>query len=155
MEHAVTAAPRLRRAQGTDLPLLACWGTEAGLNMRLSALTQHLAAPGARIWAAEDPYGALVGGLVAHQVDGELEIYDLIVAPHQRGRGYATALVRTALVADTPPPHRCVLEVAQDNLAARGVYARCGFVQVGLRRGYYARAGGPPCDAAVYAWEKV
>ena len=34
------------------------------------------------------------------------------------------------------------LEVAADNPGAQGLYASLGFVQVGRRKGYYARSGG-------------
>ena len=41
------------------------------------------------------------------------------------------------------------LEVAADNSAAQHLYLSCGFVQAGLRKDYYARAGGRAADAVI------
>jgi ribosomal-protein-alanine N-acetyltransferase len=42
---------------------------------------------------------------------------------------------------------RIYLEVAEDNAAARALYAAEGFEPIGRRRGYYARREGPAVDA--------
>ena len=39
------------------------------------------------------------------------------------------------------------LEVAEDNVAARRLYRKMGFMQVGRRRGYYKRAQDMSVDA--------
>jgi ribosomal-protein-alanine N-acetyltransferase len=44
---------------------------------------------------------------------------------------------------------RLFLEVAADNPGAIGLYSLRGFVEVGRRRGYYARPGRPAVDALV------
>ena len=44
---------------------------------------------------------------------------------------------------------RLFLEVAEDNAAARALYASRGFQQTGRRKGYYARKGGRAIDALV------
>lgn len=78
----------------------------------------------------------------------EAEVLTLAVAPTAQGHGHGTALLQRAVTqAQVRGAHRVVLEVAADNLAARAVYARAGFEQAGLRRGYYPRAGGPAVDA--------
>ena len=41
------------------------------------------------------------------------------------------------------------LEVRQSNAAARAIYLRLGFVQVGVRKGYYPAALGRREDAVV------
>jgi ribosomal-protein-alanine N-acetyltransferase len=47
---------------------------------------------------------------------------------------------------------RLMLEVAEDNAAARAFYANAGFAEAGRRRGYYrARPGGGPRDALVFS----
>lgn len=49
---------------------------------------------------------------------------------------------------------RIMLEVADDNAAARAFYARCGFRETGRRPGYYrARAGAAARDALVLSKE--
>lgn len=44
---------------------------------------------------------------------------------------------------------RVFLEVAEDNTAARALYARQGFAETGRRKGYYARPGASAADALV------
>ena len=46
---------------------------------------------------------------------------------------------------------RVFLEVAEDNLAARALYERTGFVEAGRRPGYYAAADGGRRDALLLA----
>ena len=46
---------------------------------------------------------------------------------------------------------RVFLEVADDNAAARALYARAGFVEAGRRPGYYAGADGERRDALLLA----
>ena len=49
------------------------------------------------------------------------------------------------------PQHRLFLEVAEDNAAARALYATAGFAEAGRRRGYYAAADGGRRDALLLA----
>ena len=44
---------------------------------------------------------------------------------------------------------RLFLEVADDNAAARALYAKAGFLEAARRKGYYARSAGPAVDALV------
>ena len=44
---------------------------------------------------------------------------------------------------------RLFLEVADDNVAARGLYERTGFDPIGRRKAYYAGADGSRTDAVV------
>jgi ribosomal-protein-alanine N-acetyltransferase len=85
-------------------------------------------------------------------VADEAEILTLAVRPETRRRGIGARLVRAAAVrAADLGAERLLLEVAQDNVAARGLYARCGFIEVGRRRGYYARPGAAAADALTLA----
>jgi ribosomal-protein-alanine N-acetyltransferase len=83
--------------------------------------------------------GALVGYYVAMRGANEMHLLNLTVAPAQQRRGHARTLL-DALA------HRCRtvehvqqlwLEVRASNARARQIYARRGFAEVGLRRGYY------------------
>jgi ribosomal-protein-alanine N-acetyltransferase len=88
--------------------------------------------------------------LTAYSVAGELEIVNVAVAPSLRGRGIGRALLQFFLEQGRlAGACRAVLEVRSGNLAARALYASCGFVQVGARRGYYADSGE---DALVLEW---
>lgn len=92
-------------------------------------------------------------GFVLIQVaSDQAEILTLAVRPAARRKGVATALVETAARrAALVGAGRLFLEVAEDNLAARALYARLGFESVGRRPGYYARASGPTVDALLLA----
>jgi ribosomal-protein-alanine N-acetyltransferase len=80
----------------------------------------------------------------------EAEIITVAVAPECQRRGLGGSLV-SALVdaAGAKGLRRVFLEVAESNAAARNLYQRAGFSQVGLRRGYYVTTGGPTEDALV------
>jgi [ribosomal protein S18]-alanine N-acetyltransferase len=78
------------------------------------------------------------GMILARTVADEAEILTLAVYPEARGKGIGASLVseaaRHALDAGAT---RMYLEVSEANMAARALYLRAGFVQIGLRRGYY------------------
>ena len=94
-------------------------------------------------WRGDIP----VGFALARDLGGEGEILSLGVLPDCRRRGIGWALLRAVIdeAARRELPS-IVLEVADDNAAARGLYARAGFVAVGRRPRYYRR-GGETIDA--------
>src|SRR5690606_32388544 len=78
----------------------------------------------------------------------EAEILTLAVRPAARRAGLGGRLVgEGVLTATARGAGRVFLEVAEDNAAARALYARTGFAEAGRRRGYYARADGGRRDA--------
>ncbi|HEY1752264.1 MAG TPA: ribosomal protein S18-alanine N-acetyltransferase [Caulobacteraceae bacterium] len=104
---------------------------------------------GAFALVAQADDGAVAGFILCRLIAGEAEILTLAVRPDQRRRGIAAALVGEAAGVASLSAEAMFLEVAQDNAAAIALYARTGFEQVGRRRGYYGRAGGPAVDALV------
>lgn len=71
-------------------------------------------------------------------VDDELRINDIAVDPRVRRRRIGTRLLEWILrEAARRGCRRAVLEVRPSNEAARRLYARFGFRQTGVRRGYY------------------
>jgi ribosomal-protein-alanine N-acetyltransferase len=96
--------------------------------------------------------GAPAGLVIARVAAGEAEILTLGVAPDARRRGLARLLLdETASRAAAEGAERLFLEVAEDNLAAQALYADAGFVRVGRRPDYYARAGGTRAAALILA----
>lgn len=92
------------------------------------------------------------GFILIRTVAGEAEILTLAVRPCARRRGVgAELLARGVVLALAGGAGRLFLEVAEDNVAARALYARAGFTEAGRRRGYYARTDGPAADALVLA----
>jgi ribosomal-protein-alanine acetyltransferase len=78
--------------------------------------------------------GTIVGFLVSRPIGDDREILNLAVHPDFRLRGIARALIRHELQS---PARGWFLEVRESNAAARRLYERCGFVEVGTRQDYY------------------
>jgi len=67
-----------------------------------------------------------------------MEILNLAVAPEYRRRGLASRLLGLVLkIGKRLGVARVFLEVRESNVAARALYCRQGFGQVGVRKGYY------------------
>jgi [ribosomal protein S18]-alanine N-acetyltransferase len=80
------------------------------------------------------------GGLILlRHVADEADILTLAVVPEVRRKGIAqTLLGKATTVAASLGVHTVFLEVSVANIAARELYTRIGFVQVGRRRLYYS-----------------
>jgi ribosomal-protein-alanine N-acetyltransferase len=85
------------------------------------------------------PQGFAMGWAAA----GDAELLTVAVVPEARRRGVGASLVTsagvTALVRGAASMH---LEVAEDNAAARALYAKLGYEEAGRRHAYYAGEGG-------------
>ena len=102
----------------------------------------------AGVFALEAPDGFILMRAVAD----EAEILTLAVRPGARRGGQGGRLVgEGVLAAAARGTVRVFLEVAEDNAAARALYARAGFVEAGRRPGYYAAADGGRRDALLLA----
>lgn len=103
-----------------------------------------LSQPGVRA-AARDG-----GFILIRAVADEAEILTLAVAPDARRRGVGQALVEAgAALARMQGASAMHLEVAEDNVAALGLYRRTGFAETGRRPRYYPRETGPAADALI------
>jgi ribosomal-protein-alanine N-acetyltransferase len=104
-----------------------------------AALTQIFGMPGFFGWIArvdEDP----VGFALALDLRRECEILSLGVVPDRRRTGAGLGLLKAVCgEARRRRAERVVLEVAEDNAAARALYAAGGFVPMGRRPRYYQR----------------
>ena len=114
-------------------------------------LAELIETPGAFAWIAvidreDTPDGFVLGRVAAD----EAEILTLAVRPDARragvGRALMAAAMESAIVAGAD---RMFLEVADDNLPARALYAALGFTEVGVRPRYYERPNGAPTDALI------
>jgi [ribosomal protein S18]-alanine N-acetyltransferase len=83
------------------------------------------------------------GGFILARVAGdESEVLMLAVVPHLRRKGIGIALLRAAEEASRARGSVAMyLEVDTRNTAARALYARCGYCEVGHRRNYYEGKG--------------
>ena len=111
-----------------------------------SAFAGCLADPTAFLLVAPDEQAFLLGRVVAD----EAEILTLATHPTARRQGHARALLARFLAeARRRGAIRAHLEVAEDNTAARALYAGCGFGAAGRRPGYYRAPGGPAIAALI------
>ena len=121
------------------------------------AFASALAQPGAFGFIASagaegEPLGFALLRATRFADGGEAEVLTIATRPHARRQGVARALMDAALAqARAWGVTRVFLEVAADNAAAQALYGCLGFATVGRRKGYYARAEGPPQDALVMA----
>jgi ribosomal-protein-alanine N-acetyltransferase len=94
--------------------------------------------------------GSVVAYSVAMTGVQEMHLLNLTVSPPWQRRGLAIALL-DALAAQCrrQGSDALWLEVRLSNERARAVYARYGFAEVGLRRGYYPAPAGRREDACV------
>ena len=85
----------------------------------------------------------LIGYAVLMLGAGEAHLLNLSIARSAQRQHHGTRLLRHLVgVTRRYGASRLFLEVRPSNLAARALYARNGFVEVGTRRGYYpARKG--------------
>jgi [ribosomal protein S18]-alanine N-acetyltransferase len=82
--------------------------------------------------------GSVSGHIGLKLIFGEAHIMTLAVHPERRRRGFARTLIEAALAAPVSAGMRRVyLEVRPSNLAARALYRSLGFVETGVRTGYY------------------
>ena len=85
-----------------------------------------------------DDAGRLLGYFVALPGVEETHLLNLTVAPQAQRAGHARAMLdRLQTLARLRGDQALWLEVRPSNLAARALYQRAGFVEVGCRRSYY------------------
>lgn len=108
------------------------------------AIVGALAGPGAVL--VGDARAFLIGRIVAD----EAEILTLATHPDNRRTGLARAVLgQFESLAAEAGAAVIFLEVDAGNTPARALYAAAGYLQSGLRRGYYRRADGQRSDALV------
>jgi len=91
--------------------------------------------------------GALLGWSCFLLVVDEAELLKIAVVPAWRRQGIGRALLQDVFTsAARAGARRLFLEVRQRNLAARELYRKMGFTEIGRRPGYYDN---PPDDALV------
>lgn len=105
--------------------------------MSLEELSDELARAAARGFGAIVD-GQLVAFMIVWLVLDELTVIDVATDPAYQRRGIAWGLLDEAMRwGREQGAALALLEVRQGNLPAKRLYARYGFEQIGLRRGYY------------------
>ena len=100
-----------------------------------------------------DDLGSYLGGyLLAMMIDDEAEILSIGVTPYWQRQGVGKRLLQHFFEHGTSQNMtRVVLEVAEDNVPALGLYRDFGFAAVGCRKGYY-KQGNQKIDAIMMKW---
>ena len=89
-----------------------------------------------------------IGFVLAQLAADEAEILTIGVDKAWQQKGLGVRLVEgVARACKKVEAKRLFLEVAEDNLAARKLYAKTGFTEIGRRKGYYDRGSAPAVDA--------
>lgn len=106
------------------------------------AFSEMLNTPGTQAAIASDG-DEPVGFIVTRSAADEAEIITVGSRPSVQRRGVARQLLerQVALLA-AQGVHHLFLEVAASNIAARKLYAVCGFTEAGRRKSYYKRSEG-------------
>jgi [ribosomal protein S18]-alanine N-acetyltransferase len=87
----------------------------------------------------------LLAFLIAHRIDAEWELENIVVAETARRQGVATRLFGEFVAhARAEQGSAVFLEVRESNQSARALYRKAGFTETGLRKSYYSN---PPEDA--------
>lgn len=133
----VCASFAIREAVATDLGTLAGLEPPHSGGWRLAQLRDSMVGERGRLWVG-DLDGRSVSYLAFWELVDELEVHRIAVAPSFRRNGFGTALLvelgEEALRLAKPV---VLLEVDTRNAAARALYRKLGFREVGRRSGYY------------------
>ena len=85
-------------------------------------------------------------------IDDEAEILSIGVTPDRQRQGVGKRLLQHFFEhGASQNMARVVLEVAEDNVPALGLYRDFGFVEFGRRKGYY-KQGNQKIDAIMMKW---
>ncbi len=107
-------------------------------------------ASGYHAWLLQDAAQQILGYLVQMDVLDEAHLLTVAVDPALQGTGLGRRLMDQALaLARGNQMLSILLEVRPGNTRARQMYARYGFEQIGVRKGYYPAAEGRREDALV------
>ena len=128
-----------------DIDLAAFVPSELGVGreepsvVRERSLREELVRPWARLRAARDESGALLGYALFWHVVDELHLLNVAVAIPARRQGIGRALVNDLVAyARAHAVVRILLEVRAGNTGAIALYEQLGFTRFNVRERYYA-----------------
>ena len=101
------------------------------------AFTQEMNNPISHLWALLTN-GSLAGYMCFWLFDTEIELINIAIHPHWRGKGCGKRLMEKMLETGVSKGiHQIWLDVRMSNETAQRLYYGLGFEAVGRRRGYY------------------
>ncbi len=115
----------------------ACFGKDA---WSINNLRSEFENPYSHFFA-EERDGQLVGYVCVRTMYEEGQVCNVAVLPEYCRQGIATQLVQAMLTFSSEHGcTRCELEVNVQNAPAIGLYKKCGFEVVGVRKNFYRRS---------------
>ncbi len=130
---------QLRRAQADELRC--CSELEARVTAHPWSLNQFLQSSLREqdaIWVLVHPDQGILAFCIIQRVLDEATLMNIAVEPGWQGSGLATRLLEAVLRQLAQQGcRRCLLEVRRGNLPAQALYRKLGFVDDGVRKGYY------------------
>ncbi|MDG2154956.1 MAG: ribosomal protein S18-alanine N-acetyltransferase [Gammaproteobacteria bacterium] len=100
-------------------------------------------------------HGMLFGYGMLSAAVGEAHLLNLCIEPEMQGKGHGDYMLHVLIdMARELGARQMYLEVRESNDAAKHLYYRAGFNEVGLRKNYYQAKSGRE-DAVVFAKELV
>lgn len=142
MSAQLDATPRCRRFNEADLDaVMAIENAVYTHPWTRDNFTDSLNA-GYQCWLMECA-GMMVGYCVVAIAAGEAHLLNLSIAAGWQRRGLGSMLLGfVQRLVEERAAQRIFLEVRVSNAAARALYARAGFREIGTRRGYYPAGAG-------------
>lgn len=102
------------------------------------------------VWPPREDGRLLLGYVVAMPGVDEVHLLNITVSPRHQRQGWARCLMDALVLWSRGQRAEFLwLEVRIGNVPARGLYDRCGFRAVGLRKGYYPTGPSGREDAVV------
>lgn len=148
MSAQLNALPHYRRMNAADLAIVTAIEEQAYPHPWTQGNFADSLAAGYQCWILESA-ATIAGYIVLMIAADEAHLLNLTIAVERQRRGLGTASLAFAIrLAREARAARMILEVRPSNTGARALYARHGFREIGLRRGYYP-AGAEREDAQV------
>ena len=110
-----------------------CFNDPWSINSISSELDNRLS-----LWLVAVEEDRVIGYVGSQTVLGETDMMNIAIHPDHRKRGIATALIESLIQKLTEQGSRSLmLEVRASNEPAKSLYAKIGFIAVGIRKNYY------------------
>ncbi len=93
-------------------------------------------------WVCIDHQDCVVGYAIISAIIGEAHIMNISVSPAFQGRGVGRKLLNHLIDYARPRAEKIFLEVRPSNPGAIHLYRSVGFVEIGIRKGYYPAKDG-------------
>ena len=135
----------IRPATPADIPILITLATQAETSAQWPYKQYEraiLSSEPRRVALVLEEQSKIQGFLIAQAIDSEWELENIVIASSMQRRGYGSELLNHFLdIIRREHAEAAFLEVRESNHAARGLYGKFAFEQIGRRANYYTNPG--------------